>query len=152
VIRSLAVVVGAALGVACSGGDRSTERVDSGGGDQPMDAPAPDLQTTDGPFLDWPGACDPTDQNCAPGDECVVDCAMKQFRCVPSTPGPDQPGDPCSVTSCAKGLFCRAPPGGSMKCFKFCREDTDCPTGKTCTLPGVKCPVGEMLYGRFCTI
>ncbi len=132
-----------------SGGDSGTDARDA----------AVDIPVRDFPFdrftRDWAGVCDPTDQNCAPGQECIINCpAASEFICVPERGGAGAPGDPCDNESCAPGLTCVDSAAGPM-CRKWCRFDTDCPAGKECTQIGVRCATSgpaAAVMGQLCAL
>ncbi len=59
---------------------------------------------------------------------CLFDCGAKAFRCFAAGPAGAEGAACSSFTSCNPGLYCSA-----NVCARFCRTDTDCPSGKTCT-------------------
>lgn len=137
---------------ACSGDEAANGDGGDGGGDRPQDLPRdpmPDLPNIDRWFPDWAGACDPTDQNCGVMEECTIDCAMKGFVCSASKGGTGKIDEACTVGSCAKGLTCVGSASGA-KCRKWCREDKDCPMGKTCSTMGVSCMGATGTIGWLC--
>lgn len=149
--RLLAVAVAVVWAGACSrdgGGSMSDAAIDAGkdgGGAEglPFDRYVPD----------WPGSCDPALQDCSGGQECVLDCAAKAFGCQAPSTGTDKSGASCTVGSCEKGLTCvrTSAMGTAAVCRKWCRLDSDCPPGKTCTTLGITCNPGDSALGWLCT-
>jgi len=142
-VKTALLALACVLCFACTdddGGDAG----DGGSADVPQDMLVPDLPNIDRWSPDWPGACDPTDQNCGGGDECTLDCTAGTFACTASTGGTKTIDQACGVGECARGLTCVG------TCKKWCREDKDCPMGKTCSIKGVMCPGASASIGWLC--
>jgi hypothetical protein len=86
------------------------------------------------------GRCDPVDQACPAGSRCdyVCDSGALVMTCVedPAAAGA-QDGEACSVNNvstgaprCRKGDGCFAGAGKALGCYRYCRTDADCATGK----------------------
>lgn len=130
-VRTLALVLLAAIGLACGGssprdgGDASTEA----GSDARVEVVPVD-------------ECSLVRQDCPTGMMCTFSCASGGVTtsCVPDTGGTLMHGQTCSQIGtsllCAKGSFCAifiGLDGGSRQsCNKYCSTSADCPDGLPC--------------------
>jgi len=56
--------------------------------------------------------------------------------CITATAGTATHGmacDPTSVSACEPGSACLSSDGVTGVCYRWCRTDLDCPTGKSCS-------------------
>ena len=127
------------------GGSGTGGVIGTGGAGQMCVGPLPTCKTPPGST----GTCDPT---CQSGCACDQRCALSgaQVTCQPDNKGAKKVGDACGgegpqvlVDDCRAGSICLEeydPAVCGKHCFRYCKDDSDCPGNAHCT---VKLEVGN---------
>jgi hypothetical protein len=151
--RAAPLVVMLTLLAACGDDDNSLPVIPDGSA---LDGAA-DTTPTGG----WPGTCDPVQQNCPAGQQCIGGCNVvgvmaKVFTCAtPAAGATATNGQDCGA-GCAAGHDCYVVPtaeGGTRSvCRKYCNVDADC-AGAACVAEGLVCSSGDTApIGRLCAL